>query len=113
MLNQKPLATPRPRFWPGQRRLPMVAVLAPLRSVSTKPIARIDRPVDAARPFLGGVLQAELDRVDAQLLGQLVDHLLAGEGGLRRAGRAIGLRLRLVDAGRRSHRPGRWECRSS
>ena len=75
--------------------------------------ARIDGAVDAARPLLGGVLQPELDRVDAELLGQLVDDLLAGERRLRRAGRAVGLRLGLVVADVVSRRPGRGAGRSN
>ncbi len=96
MLNQKPLAMPRPRYLPFERRLPMVAGLGGFQRFDEAD-PRIGRPIDAARPLLGRVLQPELDRVDLQLLGQLVDHRLAGERRLRGAGRPIGLRLGLVD----------------
>ena len=63
----------------------MVAVPGRLQAFD-EPDARVDGAVDPARPLLGRVLEAELDRVDAELLGQLVDHLLAGERRLGRAG---------------------------
>ena len=44
----------------------------------------------------GGVALAELQRVHAELLAQRVHRLLHGEGRLDAAGRAIGLRARLV-----------------
>ena len=53
--------------------------------------------VGAARALLGRVLQPQFERVDVELLGQFVDHGLGGELGLRRAGRAVGGRLGLVD----------------
>ena len=63
---------------------PMCAVLAAVDAAACLPCARVPQP--------------ELDRVDAELLGQLVDHALAGKG--RRASRRArgrGRRLRLVD----------------
>ena len=73
----------------------MIAVLGRFqRFDETDP--RIDRPIDAAASLLHRVLQAELERVDIQLLGQFVDHRLAGESRLRGARRAIGRGLRLV-----------------
>ena len=89
MLNQKPAATPRPRFVPCKRRVPVVAVPGGLQAFDEAD-AGIDRPVDAAGPLLRRVLEAELERVDAQLLGQFVDDLLAGEGRVGRARRAVG-----------------------
>ncbi len=55
------------------------------RAVGT-PVALLDR-----------VDQAEVDRVDAQLLGQFVDHRLGRKGGVGAARRAVGRRLGLVD----------------
>ena len=59
---------------------------------------RIHRTVDTSRPFLGGVFQTEFDGVDPQLLGDLIDDDLAGEGRLSRPGRAIRLGLWLIHA---------------
>src|SRR5438105_706215 len=73
----------------------MLAVLGGLERLYQSD-ARIDRSIDAAGAFFGGVLQAEIDRIDLQLLGQLVDDLFAGEGGLRRAGCAVRLRMWLI-----------------
>ena len=95
MLNQKPLAIPRPRFLPTSGVCQWSLQLA-ASSVSMKPMLRIDRTVDAARAFLDRVLQAELDRIDLQLFGQLVDHRFAGKRRLRRA--------------RRRDRPRSWAC---
>ena len=53
--------------------------------------------VGAAVAFLSGVDHAELEGVDAHFLRELVDDALGGEAGLRRAGRAVGRGLRLVD----------------
>src|SRR5690606_507028 len=60
--------------------------------------ARVHRSIDAAGTFLGSVLEAELDWVDAQFLGDFVDHRFASEGGLGGTGGAVGLRLGLVHA---------------
>ena len=57
---------------------------------------RIDRPVHGLGALLGGVLQAQLERIHAELLGQLVEHALDGIGADRSAGRAIGRDLGAV-----------------
>ena len=49
------------------------------------------------RAFLGRILQAELQGVHAELMGQLVDHAFDAESRDRCAGRAIGGLLRSVD----------------
>ena len=54
------------------------------------------RAVRATRPFSGSVAQAELDRVLADLGSDLVDHLLGGEGRLRRSRSPVGRAARLV-----------------
>ena len=86
MLNQNPAAIPRPRFLPGSGDFQWSLFLRRLQAFDEAD-AGIDRPVHPARSLLRGVLEAELDRVDAELRGQLVDDLLAGERRLRRAGR--------------------------
>ena len=53
--------------------------------------------VGHAVAFLGGVLEAEVHGLHADLLGELVDDALDGEGGLRGAGGAVGADLGLVD----------------
>ena len=53
-------------------------------------------PVGAAVACLGGVDVAELERIDLQDLGQLVDDRLRSEGGIGAAGRAVGAALRTV-----------------
>ena len=107
-LNQKPAAMPRPRFVPTSGVLPVLAVLGRLQAL-TRPIARIDGAIDAPGALLGRVLEAELDRVDAQLLGQLVDDLLAGEGRLRGPRRPVGLGLGLVVDHVEAINPGVWQ----
>ena len=54
------------------------------------------RPVGGFRALLGRVLEAQLDRVHADLAGDLVDHALDRELGDRPARRAIGRDLRPV-----------------
>ena len=60
-----------------------------------------DRPkghaIGAAPALVDGVLQPQLDGVHAELLREVVDRRLDGELGGRGAGRAVGLRARLVD----------------
>ena len=70
-----------------QRRVPVWTGLRRLERLD-EPDARVDRPVDAARPLLDGVLQPKLDRIDSQLLGQFVDHRFAGKRRLRGPRRA-------------------------
>ena len=55
------------------------------------------RPVHLSRALFGGVQQPELNGVDAELLGYLVDHGLGRELGVRRAGCAVCRRLGLVE----------------
>ena len=57
----------------------------------------VGETVGALRALFAGVLEAHLERVDAQLFGELVQHRLGSELRLRRAGRAVGGGLRLVD----------------
>ena len=57
----------------------------------------IDRAIGGSGAFLRGVLDAELDRIHADLLGQLVDGAFHREGRHRRRRRAIGRGLRPVD----------------
>ena len=58
---------------------------------------REDGAVDTPRSLFRCVHQPKFERVDADLLGQFVDHRLGGELGIGRAGRAVGVRGRLVD----------------
>ena len=57
----------------------------------------VGHPVGHPVSCLHGILQAKLQGVHAQLLGQLVDHHLHGEGGLGLARRPVRLHLLLVD----------------
>ena len=94
-LNQKPQAMPRPWFSP-ERRLHMRMVLRRLERRADADRA-VDRTVGRSRAFACGVLDAEVDRIHADLLGQFVDHALHREGRHRRRRRAIGRGLRPVD----------------
>ena len=58
----------------------MVAALRGLKRLH-KSHPRINGAIDAARAFLGSIFQAELDGVDLQLLGKLVDDLLGVAAG--------------------------------
>ena len=60
--------------------------------------AREHRAVRGLRPFLRGVLQAEVERVHLQGFGDLVEHAFDRIGADRRARRAIGRDLRAVGA---------------
>ena len=53
--------------------------------------------VGALRAFDAGVLQPHLERIEAQLLRELVQHRLGGELRLWSAGSSVGGGLRLVD----------------
>ncbi len=55
------------------------------------------RPDHLARAFLRAVFDAEVDRVHAALLGQLVDHRFRSERGIGGAGCAVGGGLGPVD----------------
>ena len=57
---------------------------------------REDRAVRGLGALLGGILQAQLDRIHAELLGQLIHHALDREGADRRARRAVGRDLGAV-----------------
>jgi len=46
----------------------VIAVLGGLEAFDQAD-SRIDRPIDAPRPLLGGILQAEFERIDLELLG--------------------------------------------
>ena len=72
-LNQKPAATPRPRLGPVSWRLVMLAVLDRLAGLDETD-ALVGRAGGLRRALLGGVLDSEVDRIDAALLGQFVDH---------------------------------------
>ena len=80
----------------GQRR-PVVVVVAGGLQALHQPDFLEHRPLNLAGTFLDGVVEAELYRVNAQLVAQLVHHLFHAESGLRRAGRAIGGGLGFVD----------------
>ena len=67
---------------------------------------RIDRTVHRLGALLGGVLQAQLERIHPELLGELVEHALDGIGADRRAGRAVGRDLRAVGDDVEAHRVG-------
>ena len=75
----------------------VVVVVAGRFQAFHEPNAPGHRPFDAAGAFLGGIEQAELYGVYAKLLAQFVHHCLHTEGGLRRAGGAVGGGLGLVD----------------
>jgi len=57
----------------------------------------VDRAIGALGALLGGILDAEFDRIHADLLGQFINSAFHGEGrhGSRR--RTVGGRLRAVD----------------
>src|SRR5688572_22238322 len=57
----------------------------------------VNLAVDAVGAFAGAVLQAELEGVDAEASGELVDDLLRGKSNLGSAGGAVGCRAGLVD----------------
>jgi len=73
----------------------MLAALCRLQRLH-EPNARIHRPIDAPRPFLGCVFQSQLDGIDLQPLGPFINELLDRECRLRRAGRPVRLGVRLV-----------------
>ena len=97
-LNQKPLATPRPRFaCPRAGRCSGGARAAALR-VSSIADAGVDGAVGAAVALRDGVAQPELLRVHAAASRPVrsID-ALGGEGGVGAARGAVGGGLRLVD----------------
>ena len=89
----------------AERRLVVRMRSWPPPASRPRPIGPIDRAVGGLGAFLGRVLEAEIERIHADLLGQFVDHALDREGRHRRAGRAIGGLLRPVARRRRSRRP--------
>src|SRR4029434_9227423 len=84
-----------PTVFASELRFPVGAVLSGLQRLH-KANSRINGAIDAPRPFLGGILQPELDRIDLQLGRNLVHDLFAGKRRLRGARGAVSLSLRLV-----------------
>ena len=93
MLNQKPEATPRPcHFRSGVFQC---SVFLMELSVSSSRWARTSA-VGGLGALARRVHHAQLDRVEAELLGDLVHHALDGELRDGRAGRPVGGHLRPV-----------------
>ncbi len=80
----------------AERRLHVRMVLRRLQRRADADRA-VDRAVGGSGAFLGGVLDPELDRIHADLLGQLIDRAFDRKGRHRRRRRAIGRGLRPVD----------------
>ena len=109
-LNQKPQATPRP--WLACRAAPCSdGCSSRPRSVSIVADAREDRAVRGLGALLGGVLQAEVERIHLQRFGEFVEHAFDGVGADRRARRAIGRDLGAVGDDVVAHRRARSGCR--
>ena len=79
----------------AERGLPVIAFLGRLERLDQADRSEL-RTISSLRAFLGGVLEAELDRIQAQRLGQFVDHALDRELGNRRSRCAVGGDLRPV-----------------
>ena len=94
MLNQKPRGDAASLVL-AQRRAPVRVRLGRLQRLDQADRPEL-RPVGGLGALLGRVLEAQLDRVHADRLGDLVDHLLDRELGDRAARRAIGRHLRPV-----------------
>ena len=95
MLNQKPMARPRPRFGPFERRLEMRARLDRFQHFGAADAAVLGA-VHQARALARRILEPELDRIQAELLGQFIHHGFRSEGGIGGSRRAVGGRVGLV-----------------
>jgi hypothetical protein len=95
-LNQNPDATPRPRFGPSSGAVVVVGVERPLRCIPRGRSSEGHAGGRARVPSLAAFIRRSFERVDVQLLGELVDQLLERERRRGRARRAVVLRAGLV-----------------
>ena len=79
----------------AERRLPVVALLGGFEALDEADGPEL-RSVSGLRAFLGGVLEPEIDRIDTELLGQLVDDALDAVGRDRATGSTVRRNLRAV-----------------
>ena len=95
LLNQKPLATPRPRLATLQGRGVVLMLLGSLNHLQVA-YAGEHGAGDSPCAFLRSVEGTKFQGVHANLFAYLVNDGFSGEGGGRGAGRSVGSRLGLV-----------------
>ena len=88
--GQWPAAMPIPSFSGSESRLAHSGCSLIRSSTSRAPMTGNGLPLTPTSPSTTAFLQAQLDRVEPERRGELVEERLEREGGGRRSGRAVG-----------------------